>query len=358
MSAHRISFRWSAKAEGGSAGAAAGLAERLRALSEDRAAHAQELVRETAGLLRSWVVERPRDWGQDAIAAGAELETGLAEWNRSQSWRGSCATFVHHLRGSFAALRGTHELREGLADELGEWSQTPHPRGGHALELEHSKLPSPRDVVPHALRLIERGDEILVHGRSEVLIECLAAAQNAGLAPRVTLAVGGADQSGKRSARQLANQGIPVRLIWDAALTSAVCAADQVWLGTEGVGPAAFLSLLGSGAVLAEARRLEIPARVLCTSDVCLPGSQMELPAWAADESWNLWSQAPESVQLEAQPFEINDADGVTGWLTEEGPTDLVTLCTRHLVTEPADPCGPLLPPEHNPLPGDVQHGR
>ncbi|MFT7543229.1 MAG: translation initiation factor 2B subunit (eIF-2B alpha/beta/delta family), partial [Gammaproteobacteria bacterium] len=343
MSAHRISFRWSKNADSGSVDAAKGLSERLRAVGQDRAADAQTVVRDTATLIQQWILERPRAWETDPDQAGGALEQGLAEWVQNQAWRGACANFLHGLRSTFGLLSAGNELRAGLIQELADWADSAEAyreQGRGTANSLDVRLPAARGVVPHALRTMERGDEVLVHGRSPAIVESLTAAQHAGLFPRVTMAVGAADQSGKRMARHLASHGMQVRLIWDAALVDAVGAADQVWLATEALGSGSFLGLLGSRSLMEAACRLEIPTRVLCTSDACLPGGHLDLPTWGDDEGWNLWSRAPGGIELESQPFEIIDGDSVTSWITEEGRTDLAALCTRHLVLEPASPCG------------------
>jgi translation initiation factor 2B subunit (eIF-2B alpha/beta/delta family) len=333
---HRISFRWSQSSNGANEDDSQGLAKRLSAVAEDQAADAQEVVRECATLLRRWVKERPYSWGKNPGQAGAELEAGIEGWIERQAWRGSCANFVQALRGAFVSLKDEAELRTHLVDEMTAWTTTGLEFGG--------PMPEPQLVSQHALRHLTRGEEVLIHGRSNVLLEALTRAQQAGLSPRVTVAINAPDQGGKLIARHLSSQGVAVRLVWDSALIACVAAADQVWLAAEGLGPAAFIGALGGASVLSEARRLEIPTTVLCTTDACLPGGEMRLPAWGDEEQWQLWSQGPEGVTLEAQPFEIIDASSVTRWITDEGHTTLGDLCVRHQRDGEAPSCGSTYP--------------
>lgn len=333
---HRISFRWSQSSPGADEDDSQGLAKRLSAVAEDQAADAQEVVRECATLLRRWVKERSYSWSRNPAAAGAELEAGLGQWIERQAWRGSCANFVQGLRTAFMGLDAETELRAHLIEELSGWTTTGLEFGG--------PLPDPQLVSPHAMRHLDRGEEVLIHGRSKVLLETLARAHQAGLSPRVTVAVNASDQGGKLIARQLSSQGVAVRLVWDSALIACVANADQIWLAAEGIGPAAFIGALGGASILSEARRLEIPTTVLCTTDTCLPGGDMQLPAWGDEEQWQLWSQGPEGVTLEAQPFEFIDASGVTHWITDEGHTTLGDLCVRHQRAGDAPMCGSTYP--------------
>jgi hypothetical protein len=329
---HRISFRWSQSSQGVDGDDSQGLVKRLSAVAQDESADAQDVVRETAELIRRWIKDRPHSWEKTPQAAGAELEAGLSEWVERQGWRGSCANFVQSIRTAFAAACEGSKLRAGLIEELGSWTHEPHEPGG--------PLPSSKGLTPHALKTLQRGEEILLHGRSAALLEATTRAQQAGLFPRVTLALSAGDQAGKRTARQLSTQGIAVRLVWDAALMSCVSSADQIWLATEGIGPGAFISRIGANSLVAEANRLEIPVSVLCTTDAILPGGDMALPDWGVEEKWHLWSEGPEGVELETQPYQIIDGRGVTRWITEEGTLDLGDLCVRHQQLGSAPTCG------------------
>lgn len=329
---HRISFRWSQSSSGADGDDSQGLIKRLSAVAQDEAADAQEVVRETAELIRRWVKDRPHTWDKDPRGAGEELEAGLVEWLTRQAWRGPCANFIQSLRVAFAAAGKDEQLRAELVAELSAWASEDPDYDG--------PLPSPKGLTPHVLHTLQRGEEILIHGRSEAIIEAVTRAQQAGLFPRVTLALSAWDQAGKRTARQLSSQGVAVRLVWDAALIACVAGADHVWLATEGIGPGAFISRIGANSLVAEANRLEIPVSVLCTSDAVLPGADMALPSWGEEEKWLLWSQGPEGVELEAQPYQIIDARGVNRWITEEGLRDLGDLCVRHQQSGTAPLCG------------------
>jgi hypothetical protein len=342
MPAHRISFSWSTEARDERAAGARSLAERLRPCALDRAASARDAALEAARELAAWLAERPRGWGgaEDLASHGAELEQGLSAWVQAQAWRGACGLLVEAVRAAWA-LGGATALVEELAhwsagrDELGRtWDGVPLSAG--------ERLPGPEVLVPHALRDLERGDHLLVLGRSEAVLAALGAARRAGLEPRVTVAAGTPDHSGRRVARHLVNHGLAVRLIWDAAALGAVSEVDRVWLGTEAVGAGAFLGLVGSRLVAEEALRREVPLAVLATDDACVPGGALRLPTWGDEEGWSLWSQAPEGVELASQPFERVPAEAAPTWITCAGRESLAALCTRALRLELAPPCGPL----------------
>ncbi len=342
MPAHRISFSWSTDARDERSSGSRSLAERLKPCALDRAAAAREAALEAARELAGWVGERPRGWGaagQELAESGSELERGWEAWVEAQGWRGACARLVEAVRSAWA-LGGRDALAEELSlwlagrDDLGRtWSGAPLAPG--------ERLPGPETVVPHALRDLERGDHVLVLGRSEAVLAALGAARRAGLEPRATVVAGAPDHSGKRVARHLVNQGLAVRLVWDAAALGAVSEVDRVWLGTEAAGAGEFLGLVGSRLVAEEALRREVPVALLATDDAVVPGGELRLPAWGEDEAWTLWSQAPEGVELSSQPYERVPASAAPTWITGAGRESLAALCTRALRLEPAPPCGP-----------------
>lgn len=332
MPAHRVHWSWSSSARQDPIEAARGLEERLRECAQDRAASARQVALEAAGILVAWLGERPRAWGEGdegRARAAIELETGWAAWAQDQAWRGPCAQLLDDLRRTFHGCdwRRSGGLREALEQELEAWPQL------------GERLADPAELVPHALRRLERGQTLLLYAPSEAVVAALGAAQRAGLDPELLLAQGAPDQSGPRAARELAACGLRVRLAWDAAVLGAVADVDQVWLETEALAPDVFAGLVGTSLLAGEAHRHEVPVHVLCTSDALLPAGAALLPAWGAEERWNLWSQGPRSVRVESQPFELASVDTVDLWITEAGPETLPGLCTRRLRTRAAAPC-------------------
>ncbi len=349
MPAHRISFSWSPKAQGGGSDAAAGLAERLRPCALDRAASAREVAREAAQELTTWIGQQSREWGSaeaDRLACGEELEAGWSEWLHHQGWRGAGALLIDALRSAFASDAAAPKAgpRAALLAELEAWTNegaSAPPSSSEESTDSSPRTTAPEALVPHALRELERRDHVLVYGGSETVLAALCGAQQAGLYPQVTVAAGAPDHSGKRMARHLANHGLAVRLVWDAAALGAVAEADRIWIGTEAVGSGEFLALVGTRLLADEAARQEVPMSVLCTDEACVPGGNLRLPAWAGDEGWGLWSQGAEGVALDSQPYERVPGGAVNTWITCEGHESLAQLCTRSLRLEPAPPCGP-----------------
>jgi len=352
MTARRVRYLWPSPetdADGGT-DVDLELAARLSRRGVDRASFGRALVRDAAGELVGWVRSRPESWSFER--AGVELEAGLAAWSDAHAWRGVCARFldalreVHHDAKRRGAAPGP---REALLEELGLWLASDVTRlgdlpwDGSALG-EGARLVNERDVIPAALRGIERGSEVLVYGEGPLAATVLGEAQRSGLAPTVLIAEGGGDFAGRRLARELAGRGVKTRLTYDVVALGALDSVDLLLITTDSVGAGNFLARAGTGLACAEARRLEVPVRVLTTRDAVMPGGNLRLPAWCADESWMLWPDAPPGVQLESQCYEIQAFSVASEWLTDAGSERPTDLCVRGMKTTAAPPCDALAP--------------
>lgn len=316
------------------------LADRVRELAGDRASSAADLVREAAEHLAEWVRSRPEEWTWEL--ARSELDEGLCELRAAHGWRGPVALFFDALAKTLAlSSRRPLETTAGevLGEELGLWlggvSGDPQDVRWDGRPLAPGRRLLPReDCVRALLPELERGETVLVHGFSETVTLAISAAQKRGLAPRVLLSEGGPDLGGRRMARRLVREGVRVTLTYDAALHMDLGRADRVWLGTEAIGADAFLARVGTRALLAEARRLEVPTYVLATSDKLTPRGELTLPEWCAHDRWLLWENAPEGVDVESQAFETVPLDLPTAFATECGLESAASLSLRSLRTD------------------------
>lgn len=305
--------------------AACRLTERLQDLTSDRVASARATALEAARELHTWALEQPQAWSSEDAAR--DLEAGWLSWTEQQAWRGCCAQLVDDVR---AALRDSASPRAALLAEARTWIDE------EQAPVHQSRLVSPERVIPHALRELRREDCILIHGYSELCVKVLGAAQHAGLAPQVSVSEVAADASGKRMARELLAHGVRVKLSRDLAVLAAIEEADQLWFGSEAIGAGLYVGYVGSSLLLERAREAGVPTRVLATASDFVPGGEAELPEWGAFETDSLWCFPPEGVELQAQPFEFVDADGVERWITEAGSELFGDFCMRALRPESA----------------------
>src|SRR5262245_29333346 len=189
-----------------------------------------DLVLGTARTLLHWTIAWPVEW--DELQLGRELELGLHPWVEAQTWRGPCALFLHTLRRTWRDhhARGRDHLQAVLAEELGlwlwsveegleefdentgSWNGAPLARG--------RRLPSRRAAAEHAAAELRAGEIVLATSWSDTVARGLETAWMDGKRPRLLIHEGLPELDGRRMARRLVREGVPVTLVFDSALPS------------------------------------------------------------------------------------------------------------------------------------------
>jgi hypothetical protein len=324
----------------------------LAGLADDRELSALDLVLGTARTLLDWTIAWPVE--VDAVQAGRELERGAAAWVDAQAWRGPCALFLHTLRRTWRDhhARGRDHLQAVLAEEIGlwlwsveegleefdentaNWNGTPLARG--------RRLPSRRAAAEHAAAELRHGETVLATAWSDTVARGLETAWMDGKRPRLLIHEGLPELDGRRMARRLVREGVPVTLVYDSALPSWIESADRIWLSTEAIGAREFLARVGTRLLIDEAHRRGVPVSLVATSDKLVPGGELELPAWCAERAELLWEEPEEGVKLELAFHEAVPLDLVDRLITEAGQETPAQLALRALREEPEPPCGAL----------------
>ena len=328
---------------------AAALRELLAPTSDDRTACTRQVVVEASRAFVRWLDGAPRPWPWPRAAV--EIEGGLAALLEAHAWRGSVARWVDVLRAAFRATPDGVDLADALREEIGlfvwaadgleravggsasgsagepgDWDGRPFSRG--------SRLADPDAVAREALARLDRGSVLLVPAYDDLVARALEAAQGAGLEPSVIVGEGGADGSGKWLARRLARAGVRTTLVYDAALPDKLAWADRVWSGTEAIGAGACIARLGCRRLFELAREEGVPVDVFATVDDLVPGGELVLPSWCERDSWLLWEDGAQGVELESQLFERVSTDAVEPFLTDLGAESAAALALRGMRTE------------------------
>ncbi|MDP6538058.1 MAG: hypothetical protein QF903_10940 [Planctomycetota bacterium] len=302
MTSQSFSFRYPESAP--SEDPAAALREALREGTLDRASTARTLAAEAAECLRVWWRARAESRPVDELAAAAGA--GLEPWRGVHGWRGPCERLCATLDELFASF-SAQELSAAVDEELSAWIAP----GG--------RMPDRRAVGRAAAAGVSRGETVLTHGFSETVALACEEAALLDRPPEVVLGDGGSDYAGQRMARRLAEAGLRVRLVHDAALSACVGGADRVWAGTESIAPGGFVARVGTRALLEEAGRQEVPTAVLATSDKLAPAGESPLPRWCDCEPWLLCPDAPPGVEVHRQLYERVPPALAGSWFTEVG---------------------------------------
>jgi len=278
------------------------LRARLAPLLGDRVAASALVAR---ALAQELLLECVHTWSADAAFDEDALRVALADVWSEQGWRGPVARLLRALEDAPGVAR-TDGIEGGLVrhlvSELGPWIQ---PGAEERAWSGRALAPGTRCVsrsapAPALAPDLQADAVVLVATPSEHVQACALAID---LEVTFVLSQGGPTFAGRPLAEDLVRAGRRVRFVHEAALPGLVGEADAVWFGTEAVGSGEFLAPHGAHTVLAEAERLGVPARLLATADLVMPGGALELPAWGETEAWRLWEDAPARMHLEAQPF-------------------------------------------------------
>ena len=133
-------------------------------------------------------------------------------------------------------------------------------------------------VVKQAQALLAEPEAwIATLSASRVVENAILGAHRAGLAPRVVVAEGRPNFEGRAMAAALAEAGIPVWLVVDAALPLLLSPARMLWMGADAVTDHGVLNKVGSYAAALAAREHSVPVYALTSRRKFLPSSTAAL---------------------------------------------------------------------------------
>lgn len=123
---------------------------------------------------------------------------------------------------------------------------------------------------------------------------------------------------GRKAAAELADAGIPVTLMVDAALRKCVDLCDLILVGADTFTDEHVVNKIGTGALALLAREAGKPLYAVCTTQKYLPpGVKMpDEPQHDADE---VWAERTGDINMWNKYFETVDTDLFSGIVTEKG---------------------------------------
>jgi translation initiation factor 2B subunit (eIF-2B alpha/beta/delta family) len=201
--------------------------------------------------------------------------------------------------------------------------------------VEMARLPA------RLVRAATHGLRELLAGESSPLIITVSysssvAATLAACAPefrlRVICAEGRPRFEGRRLAMELANRGIDVTLVVDAAVTTRLSEAAAVVMGADAVTETAWMNKVGSFGLAAAASVRGVPVHVIAGRDKFVPRSLQPRLTPAPAAAGEVWEAPGAGVRVENPYFEWTPAELATTYLTEAGrltPSDLPAVVAR-----------------------------
>lgn len=172
-------------------------------------------------------------------------------------------------------------------------------------------------TAEHGSRLIQEGSRLLTHSRSSTVLGALLHARRGGREFSVIATESRPMLEGRVLAEELAQQGVYVELVADAAAAIAIDDVDLVLVGGDCVTPSDLVNKIGTRMVALAARERNIPIYAMCdTSKFVGSGPTRMLDQADASE---LWPNAPRGVRVVNRYFERTPLGWFAAIVTEDG---------------------------------------
>jgi len=202
------------------------------------------------------------------------------------------------------------EAREAESSELG-------PFRVHLLSLVQEQTQALHQTVDriaeNASPLLANGAVLVTHSRSSTVLAALRRAKREGRLFDVVAAEARPNLEGRTLARELSEDQIPVRLVVDALLATAVEGADRVVVGADAITSHAIVNKVGTKLLALAARDANVPVTVLAESSkawVKRLDPALGLLTSRPREPKEVWEGAPRGIEVvnlyfEAVPLEL-----------------------------------------------------
>ncbi len=191
--------------------------------------------------------------------------------------------------------------------------------GGDIPELERRVMALIRELEDdsferEAASYVPAGGAVMTYSRSGSVLSALRAARHSGKEFRVLVGEGRPGYEGRSVASELAESGIAVELVTDAALLSRVTEVQLVLVGADALGGRTLRNKVGTRALCAVARTEARPVYAVVDETKLLPerfwASAAERPPG------EVWAEPPPGVRVRTPYFEtvpLIELDGFVG---------------------------------------------
>jgi translation initiation factor 2B subunit (eIF-2B alpha/beta/delta family) len=294
------------------------------------------------------------DWTQDRESGSSDLALGfLAELERfcdtdsSPSAPGLRLALLRRLRAAQAAqptmalihqlaARALDVVSAGVAREDRPAALRAHLARSCAQERKDLEEATQAVARTAASLVVERGAWIATLSASGAVRAALLHAKRVGREPCALVAEGRPRVEGRALAAALAQAGIPVWLVADAALPLLLSHAAQLWIGADAVTEAGAINKIGSYAAALAARERSVPAYALAGRRKFIPAATPALRIVEMPPA-ELWEAPPPGVEPRNIYFELVPTGLLRGIVVEGevlGPTESATLARERALPQ------------------------
>jgi translation initiation factor 2B subunit (eIF-2B alpha/beta/delta family) len=179
---------------------------------------------------------------------------------------------------------------------------------------------------------------VLTYSNSTTVTAALQYAFDHGQVRRVFLSESRPAYDGRLQAHTLVQYGIPVEYGIDMALFERLPAAQVVLVGADAVFPHGLVNKLGTHALVQLAQLHHLPVYSLCAANKFLPAAAAPLLHIAEHPSYEVWPEAPTTLQVHNHYFDTTPLTLFTGIVSDLALYTPATLASelQRLILAPA----------------------
>lgn len=284
------------------------LSAAVQQVAADNTSGAAELLNNAADLFslaRQNIESDPTVSVEDSHAMIREISMILAA---SQPDIAPLLNLLVHVQSAIAEA-GTDESAAGIAAQTAE-------------EFVRYAHESAERAAEFFAGLISDNSTILTLSRSSTVLAGFKIANKSGRKFSVIIAESRPMLEGRSVAIELANAGIPVTLIADAAAGLMVEKATLIAVGADRVTPTHVLNKIGTYTIALAAREKRTPIYVIADSSKYMQAAEDAGNIQPSRPAVELWQAAAPGVTVLNRYFEPVPIDLLTGVVTEEGVLD------------------------------------
>jgi translation initiation factor eIF-2B subunit delta len=287
----------------------------IKQIASDNVSGAAEIMRRAGdvfSLLKVRNVDQPSGSVQEAKQTILDVSVALVCAQPCMSSLLRLANAAVSAVRNAADSQGTFRSAEEAALRFIEDAQ----RAAHAAAL-------------HAANLIHDGSTILTHSRSSTVLEAFSEAQGAGREFSIIVTESRPMLEGRSLGESLAEKGIRVTLIADAAASLVMDKVDLVLVGADQVMPEHLVNKIGTRMIALAARESGLPVYAACdgskfnSADYC---GRLKRDERSSSE---LWPNAPLGIDIVNRYFEPVPLTHFTSIITEAGALS-IDEASRH----------------------------
>jgi ribose 1,5-bisphosphate isomerase len=219
-------------------------------------------------------------------------------------------------------------IREDRKDDL---EATKRQAVSLAEDMHRDSVNAISKIIGSTVELIENKDVILTHSYSSTIVAAIKEIAVLRRGIKVIVTKSGTGRYGERTARELAEAGIPVMYIDDTAVGLYISGVSKVLVGADRItADGKIINGAGTCTVTAAAKMNSIPVYVLCETlkfDFAVSSSKVDLEE-RGNTSLIEEGVLPPEVKISNPTFDITSLDFVTAIVSENGVVSADKLVT------------------------------